>query len=163
MMMLGRQLERLQFLAGLLGDALDAGRTPARGELDWLLDVGGSTITYRTRYLASPRLASTLQLLVFDDSNPRALAFHWRGVRRTLVQLADSLGGAVEEVLEEPVRRLTAASQLSLDGLDSSAVAARAEMGAALRALAVAAEKLCDRIAMRHFSHTDLDLHTVAA
>jgi uncharacterized circularly permuted ATP-grasp superfamily protein/uncharacterized alpha-E superfamily protein len=163
MMMLGRQLERLQFLAGLLGDALADGRSPVRGELDWLLDVGGSTITYRTRYLASPRLASTLQLLVFDDSNPRALAFHWRGVRRTLVQLADSLGGAVEEVLEEPVRRLVAASQLPLDGLDVAAVAARAEMGVALRALATAAEKLSDRIAMRHFSHTDLDLHTVAA
>jgi uncharacterized alpha-E superfamily protein len=161
LMMLGRALERLQFLSALLADRLDAGAHPYRGELEWLLDVGGSTITYRTRYLASPRLAPTLQLLVFDETNPRSLAFHWRAVRRTLVQLAASLGGAVEDVMEEPIRRVSAASP-ALEAADETGTAARVEFAAALLNLNASANRLCDRLGMRHFSHTELGLHTVA-
>jgi uncharacterized circularly permuted ATP-grasp superfamily protein/uncharacterized alpha-E superfamily protein len=163
LLMLGRQLERLQFLSSLLAHRLADGRRLVRGELDWLLDVGGSTITYRTRYLASPRLTSTIQLLVFDDSNPRALAFHWRGVRRTLVQLAASLGGAVEDLMDEAIRDLMAVDLLLLDARDESAEEARRTLAAALLGLNLAAGRLCDRLGMRHFSHTDLDVHTVAA
>jgi uncharacterized circularly permuted ATP-grasp superfamily protein/uncharacterized alpha-E superfamily protein len=162
LMMLGRQLERLQFLSALLANSLQEGASPYRGELEWLLDVGGSTITYRTRYLASPRLVPTLQLLVFDDGNPRALAFHWRGVRRTLVQLAASLGGAVEDVMEESIRRLATAATGPMDATDEKGIAARAEFCAALESLNLAAGRLCDRLGMRHFSHTELDLRTVA-
>ncbi|HEV7632545.1 MAG TPA: circularly permuted type 2 ATP-grasp protein [Steroidobacteraceae bacterium] len=163
LMMLGRQLERLQFLSALLADSLAEGRMPLRGELEWLLDVGGSTITYRTRYLASPRLVPTLQLLVYDDSNPRSLAFHWRGVRRTLVQLAASLGGAVEDVMEDSIHRLGNAALGELDGDDGVAVGARLEMAEALGDLHATAGRLCDLISMRHFSHTDRDVQTVAA
>jgi uncharacterized circularly permuted ATP-grasp superfamily protein/uncharacterized alpha-E superfamily protein len=162
LMMLGRELERLQFLTALLANRLDEGANPYRGELDWLLDVGGSTITYRTRYLAAPRLAPAMQLLVFDETNPRSLAFHWRGVRRTLVQLAASLGGAVEDVMEEPIRRLAVAGGPALEATDETGVKARAEFAAALLNLNAGAGRLCDRLSLRHFSHIDLGLHTVA-
>ncbi len=163
MLMLGRQIERLQFLSSLLADRIAEGRRLVRGELDWLLDVGGSTITYRTRYLASPRLMSTIQLLVLDDSNPRALAFHWRGVRRTLAQLAASLGGAVEEVMDEAIRGLMSLDLVPLDATDETGVEARRQLAAALLELNAAAGRLCDRLGMRHFSHTGLDVQTVAA
>jgi len=163
LLMLGRQLERIQFLARLIADRIGNGRRLIRGELDWLLDVGGSTITYRTRYLATPRLTSTIQLLVFDDSNPRALAFHWRGVRRTLVQLAASLGGAVEDVMDEAIRELMAVDLLPLDASGEQGAEARLLLAQALLGLDAAAARLCDRLGMRHFSHTGLDVHTVAA
>ncbi len=162
LLMLGRELERLQFISLLLARRLGEGALPMRGELEWLLDVGGSTITYRTRYLASPRLLPTLQLLVADESNPRSLAFHWRGVRRTLVQLAASLGGAVEDVMEEPIRRMMSALTPALEANDEVGIAARGEYAAALLGLNASASRLCDRIGMRHFSHTDLNLHTVS-
>jgi uncharacterized alpha-E superfamily protein len=162
LMMLGRELERLQFLSALIADRLADGVLPHRGELEWLLDVGGSTITYRTRYLAAPRLAPTVQLLVFDESNPRALAFHWRGVRRTLVQLAASLGGAVEDVMEAPIRRLGASLVPLLEANDDAGTAARDAFAGALLDLNASASRLCDRLGMRHFSHTELGLHTVA-
>jgi uncharacterized alpha-E superfamily protein len=163
LLMLGRQLERIQFLARLIADRIGNGRRLIRGELDWLLDVGGSTITYRTRYLAAPRLTSTIQLLVFDDSNPRALAFHWRGVRRTIVQLAASLGGAVEDVMDEAIRELMAVDLLPLDASGEQGAETRLLLAQALLALDAAAARLCDRLGMRHFSHTGLDVHTVAA
>lgn len=162
LMMLGRELERIQFLSGLIADRLEGGANPSPGELEWLLDVGGSTITYRTRYLSSPRLLPALELLVFDDSNPRALAFHWRAVRRTLLQLGESLGGAVEDVMAESIQRVGVASSGPLESTDAAGVAARAEFAAALLGLQAAAARQCDRIGMRHFSHTEMDLHAVA-
>ena len=163
LLMLGRHLERIQCLSSLIAERVGIGRRLIRGELDWLLDVGGSTITYRTRYLSTPRLLSTIELLVFDDSNPRALAFHWRGVRRTLQQLTASLGGPVEDVLDEAIRELFALDLLPLDAADEAGVAARSSLVDGLNRLNAAAARLCDRLGMRHFSHTDLDVHTVSA
>ena len=159
LLMLGRQLERLQFLSGLLAQRLGSGRKVPRAELDWLLDVGGSTITYRTRHMAQPQLAPTVQLLVFDESNPRALAFHWRGVRRTLERLSESLGGGVEDSLSASIRQL---QNIELHQLDDS-LAVRASLAEALQGLESAAAQLCDRLGMRHFSHVGMDVRTVAA
>ncbi len=162
LMMLGRRLERIQFMAELLGTQISDGQQPRRGELEWLLEVGGSTITYRTRYMASPRLSPVIQLLVFDEGNPRSLAFHWAKVQRTLVQLAASLGGAVDDTLEAPIRRVASAGLTALEGSEEEASAARLEMAAALQGLDAAAGRLCDRISLRHFSHVDMDLRAVA-
>jgi uncharacterized circularly permuted ATP-grasp superfamily protein/uncharacterized alpha-E superfamily protein len=161
LMMLGRRLERVQFLAMVLTHVLETEDVPRRGVLEWLLDVGGSTITYRTRYLAAPRLAPVIQLLVFDESNPRSLAFHWRAIRKTLVQLAASLGGAVEDVMEDSIHRLSAAGLAPLEPATGSGLVARRELATAIVALEAATSRLSDRLGMRHFSHTDLDVKTV--
>src|SRR6202034_4944539 len=91
LLMLGRRLERIQFLAGLVAARLQSGEPLLQGELEWLLDVGGVSITYRTRYVATPQLAPVLQLLIFELASPRALAFQWRVLRETLAALAESL------------------------------------------------------------------------
>ena len=94
LLMLGRRLERIQFLAGLLAERLEPGEPLAQGELEWLLDVGGVSITYRTRYVATPQLAPALQLLIFEPASPRSLAFQWQALGDTLADLAASLGAA---------------------------------------------------------------------
>jgi uncharacterized alpha-E superfamily protein len=109
--------------------------------------------------MAQPQLASTVQLLVFDESNPRALAFHWRGVRRTLERLAESLGGGVEDSLSAAIRQL---QNIELHQLDDS-LAVRASLAEALHGLESAAAQLCERLGMRHFSHVGMDVRTVAA
>ena len=93
LLMLGRRLERVQFLAMLLSDRLAPGTPVRQGELEWLLDVGGVSITYRTRYVSTPKLAPVLQLLVFDEGSPRALCFQWSAIRAALADLAESGGG----------------------------------------------------------------------
>ncbi len=162
LLMLGRRLERTQFLAGLLAARLSSGAPPDQGELEWLLDVGAVSITYRTRHLSTPRLAPVLQLLIFDESSPRALAFQWGAIRQTLAELAQSLGAGPDEQLEEPVARLTALGTAALEEEGEQGAARRQSVAAALAALSAAAGRLCDRLAMRHFSLVDLDLHTVA-
>jgi uncharacterized circularly permuted ATP-grasp superfamily protein len=163
LMMIGRRLERLQFLAELLAYRLQSGETPAQSELEWLLDIGDSTITYRTRYLASPRLGETVDLLVFDQSNPRALAFQWHAIGYSLVRLAASLGGAPDDTLDEAVALVEETQLTAIDGSSTRAMRARQSLAEQLGALALAAGRLSDRLSLKYFSMVDLELRTVAA
>jgi uncharacterized alpha-E superfamily protein len=43
--------------------------------LDLLLETWDSVMTYRSRYLSTPRLAGVLDLLLCDEANPRSLGF----------------------------------------------------------------------------------------
>jgi len=162
MLMLGRRLERIQFLAGLLATRLQEGCPVKQAELEWLLDIGGVSITYRTRYVSAPLLAPALQLMVFEDGSPRALAYQWRKIRSTLAALAVSIGAQPDDPLEQPVAQL---KQLGTAGLDDEAEQGeeRQRMSAALSALALAAQKISDRLALRHFSLVGSDVHTVAS
>jgi uncharacterized circularly permuted ATP-grasp superfamily protein/uncharacterized alpha-E superfamily protein len=163
LMMLGRRLERMQFLAELLAMRLAAGVTPPQNELEWLLDIGDSTITYRTRYQASPLLGSTIDLLVFDKTNPRALAYQWNHMQYSLVRIAASLGGIADESIDEAVSTVEQFEVVAIDGDSSRALRAREALAASLQELSGAAGRLSDRLSLKHFSLIDIELRTVAA
>jgi uncharacterized circularly permuted ATP-grasp superfamily protein/uncharacterized alpha-E superfamily protein len=163
LLMLGRRLERVQFLAGLLADRLAADTPLSQIELEWLLDVGGVSITYRTRYAATPQLAPVLQLLVFEEASPRALRFQWLAIERTLSDLAQSLGALPDTQLEQPIARLVGMVGAPIEDEGQAGDALRQSMSEALSELAVAAGRLSERLALRHFSFVDLDLQTVAS
>jgi uncharacterized circularly permuted ATP-grasp superfamily protein/uncharacterized alpha-E superfamily protein len=163
LLMLGRRLERLQFLAELLAQRLDAGALPSQAELEWLLDIGDSTITYRTRYLASPQLGPTIDLLIYDQSNPRAIAFQWHEIEQSLLRIAASLGGTPDDTLNEPVALVQGLQLAALDGESSRALRARDSLSSQLAALAAAAGLLSDRISLKHFSLIETPLRMVAA
>jgi uncharacterized circularly permuted ATP-grasp superfamily protein/uncharacterized alpha-E superfamily protein len=162
LMMVGRRLERMQFLAGLLAHRLRPGETPMQSELEWLLDIGDSTITYRTRYLAAPRLGPTVDLLVFDQTNPRALAFQWHAIEHSLVRVAVSLGGAPDDTLDEAVALVEEMQLSAIEGESARAVRARQSLSEALMELSTAAGRLSDRLSLKHFSLIDDEFHTVA-
>jgi uncharacterized circularly permuted ATP-grasp superfamily protein/uncharacterized alpha-E superfamily protein len=163
LMMVGRRLERLQFLAELLSQRLQSGETPSQSELRWLLDIGDSTITYRTRYLAAPRLGSTIDLLVYDQTNPRALAFQWHAIEYSLVRLAASLGGIPEDTLDEAVALVEEMQLSDIDGDSPRALRARQSLAEQLQGLAAAAGIVSDRLSLKYFSHIDDGMRTVAA
>src|SRR5271170_5691830 len=163
LMMVGRRLERLQFLAELLFLRLKSGATPAQSELEWLLDIGDSTITYRTRYLASPRLGETIDLLVFDPSNPRALAFQWHEIEHYLVRVAASLGGAPDGTLDAAVAAVVEMQLSAVDGDSGRAERARQSLAEQLNALSLAAGRLSDQLSLKHFSLIDVSIRPVAA
>jgi uncharacterized alpha-E superfamily protein len=163
LMMVGRRLERLQFLAELLYHRLKLGATPAQSELEWLLDIGDSTITYRTRYLASPRLGETIDLLVFDQSNPRALAFQWHEIEHYLVRVAASLGGAPDGTLDQAVGAVEELQLSAIDGDSGRAERARQTLAEHLNQLSLAAGRLSDQLSLKHFSLIDVSIRPVAA
>jgi uncharacterized circularly permuted ATP-grasp superfamily protein/uncharacterized alpha-E superfamily protein len=163
LMMVGRRLERLQFLSELLFHRLKTGMTPAQSELEWLLDIGDSTITYRTRYLALPRLGETVDLLVFDQRNPRALAFQWHAIEYSLIRIAASLGGTPDDTLDESVALVEEMQLTAIDGDSTRAERARQSLAAQLNELSLAAGRLSNQLSLKHFSLIDSGLRSVAA
>jgi uncharacterized circularly permuted ATP-grasp superfamily protein/uncharacterized alpha-E superfamily protein len=74
-MSIGRRLERAIYLTRLLRQI-----TLPLSEQDWpllecLLEVADSTMTYRTRYYTTLQPMAVLDVLMADESNPRALDF----------------------------------------------------------------------------------------
>ena len=72
---LGRRLERAAHTAGLLRSTLVEVDEQEGAVLEALLEIGDSAITYRTRYLAALQCAPVLDLLLTDDTNPRAVVY----------------------------------------------------------------------------------------
>lgn len=72
---MGRRLERLRSGVDLLKQLTVRGDPEGDGALSLLLELADSTMTYRGRYQAAPRLPAVLDLLLADDSNPRSAYF----------------------------------------------------------------------------------------
>ncbi|MGH8230769.1 MAG: circularly permuted type 2 ATP-grasp protein [Steroidobacteraceae bacterium] len=163
MLMLGRRLERIQFLAGLLAERLAGGASPSQSELEWLLDVGCLGITYRTRYVSAPELATVLQLLIFEPASPRALSFQWQAAADTLADLAQSVGAPAEEPLAQAMARLAASGLNDIQDAGETGAQRLRVLSQALAEVAAAAASQSDRLALRHFSLIDVDFHTLAS
>jgi uncharacterized alpha-E superfamily protein len=71
---MGRRLERCTYIVRVVKDLCT--REPQQiGALNLLLDVCDSGLTHRFRYQTSPTLATVLDLLLVDDTNPRSVAY----------------------------------------------------------------------------------------
>jgi uncharacterized circularly permuted ATP-grasp superfamily protein/uncharacterized alpha-E superfamily protein len=71
---MGRRVERITFIAHLLRDTLvDPGADPVL--LETVLEIADSSLTYRRRYMTLLETHAIADLLLADDSNPRAVAF----------------------------------------------------------------------------------------
>jgi uncharacterized circularly permuted ATP-grasp superfamily protein/uncharacterized alpha-E superfamily protein len=109
---LGRRIERAQFV---LGSALGPFQ---QSPIDWdaamrlALELCDSTISYRWRYLGQLQPAPVLDLVVLDDSNPRAFAFQLRSIASHLERLGQASGTRVPDPLTDLDKDLERAVQL---------------------------------------------------
>ncbi len=156
LMVVGRKLERLQFLATLLQSRLSGAAAPTQAELEWLLEITGSTIAYRSRYRSIPRLPLVLDLLLKDESNAHAIVFQWRAIYSALEQLKQSLGATAEDPLHGPVHELLECDLGPLEGEGSGATYARNGLTQLLESLHNATAQLSDALSLRYFSHINL-------
>ena len=161
LMLLGRRLERLQFLSELLAGKLQSGVALAQGELDWLLDINGCTIAYRSRYLSSPRLGLVLDLLLREPANPRAVSFQRRAIRQELLQLAEIFDVSVDAKLNQPIAAVLDADFGALEGDGQGASYARQSLSARLHELSAAVRRVSDDLSLRHFSHVEREQRMV--
>jgi len=146
----GRLLERL----GGMGAAL-AALVPAIGSRDassvateLLLELFDSEITFRARYQHHEDLLALADLLVFDDTNPRAFAGTLRRLRTELGKLPEPAG--LREMLPAE------GAGLPLEALrDADANALRALLAHTAASLQSAASALSDVIGQRYFAHAD--------
>jgi uncharacterized circularly permuted ATP-grasp superfamily protein/uncharacterized alpha-E superfamily protein len=161
-LVLGRRLERLLFLNDLLINRLSSTTYSWRNELEWLLDINGCTIAYRTRYVATPRIAPVLDLLINDLGNPRTLAFQWESMRAVLGRLATVLEGIPTNSLQTEMAAIGAIDLNALEDGGRDVNPARQELIERLVSLGAAARGLSDRLSLRYFSHIDMQLRAVA-
>ncbi|MFM7704141.1 MAG: circularly permuted type 2 ATP-grasp protein, partial [Rubrivivax sp.] len=145
---IGRLIERLVGMSQALQDFLAQGaleQGPGQG-LDPLLEFFDSTITFRSRYQRRADLLAVVDLLVLDDTNPRALA----GLLRRLRSEVPKLPGAAAPLLADWPTPGTGLELEALRGLDDAAIAECVQALAAqweARALALA-----EAIGHRHFA-----------
>jgi uncharacterized circularly permuted ATP-grasp superfamily protein/uncharacterized alpha-E superfamily protein len=161
LMRVGRRIERLQFIAGVLAQQLDSPVGHRPGTVEWLLAVCDSRTIYRARYRSAPRIGAMLDLLMLDDQHPTALAFQHRMIDRDLAELARALGTEAEAGLT-PLPELDSEALLRLEAGDSAGRSRRAVLAQRLRAGAAEAGQLSDRLSHRHFSHVQPDAYALA-
>ncbi|MEO8409246.1 MAG: circularly permuted type 2 ATP-grasp protein, partial [Propionivibrio sp.] len=170
-LIIGRRIERLIFLANAIAQFLRLESTRATGSLEWLLELADSIITYRSRYMTQPELLPALDLIVFDQANPHAVAFQLQNLVRYVGRLARELGDANGALSDHALRpllaRLLAFDDQRFETLDFAQCRACdpcAELADLLDEVAMTAASLSDRLAMRYFTHVgDVGRQTLAA
>jgi len=145
----GRLLERLVGVAGIFRAFLEAGALQTAAGIELLLELFDSAITFRARYQRHEDLLALTELLVLDNTNPRAFA----GVLRRLRTELKKLPGGDERTAELLQRLPAEGAGLTLEALRG---ADDARLSAVLlersRELRQAALDLADAIGSRYFN-----------
>ncbi len=161
LMRLGRRIERMQFVAGILARQLAGGHATRPETVEWLLDVCDSTPIYRARYVGAPRLSQMLNLLLYDDGHPMALVFLRRAIDRDLDELARPLEGETERgVADVPLLPADIAGKLDAAGEEGEET--RATIADELLRISASAAGLSDRISRRYFALIESDAQALA-
>ena len=158
---LGRRLERAAHTTGLLSNTLVDADDREGSVLEALLEIGDSSITYRSRYLTALQCVPVLDLLLTDDTNPRAVVYQ-------LVRLADHVERLPRDrnmpSLSPAQRRVTA----MLTGLRLAEIEVLCRIGrngrrghleTALAELQADFSGLSDTITHHYLSHAELTRH----
>ena len=162
-MRLGRRIERMQFVAGILVRQLTGDQATRPETIEWLLEVCDSTPIYRARYAGAPRLAPMLNLLLYDDDHPMALAFHRRSIDRDLDDLARTPGRRARARRARRCRCCRPGRAELLDSPDDAGMRRARRTGASSSASwRRGASQLSDRLSRRYFALIDSDAHALA-
>ena len=158
---IGRRIERLQFICGMLLQAL-AG--PADADLTWVLDLADSSVTYRSRYMARPEWLPVLDLLVRDAHNPRSVVFQLKGLNDFVNRIMDAYG--VEDARGEGLAERLDPAVLALESIDPGADLRHgsARLAALLQEWHDASSRLSEQLGLRFFAHVgEVSRQTFAA
>lgn len=153
---LGRRVERAANQAWLIRQILALAEEPESEQLLFLLEIADSTMTYRYRYVDQLQVAPVIDLLVLDDSNPRAIALQLDTLARHVADLPRATPAQArgqEAKLVEGVRaRLKAADVEALAAVDDSG--RRGELVALMSAVYDAMPQLADSVTANFFRHS---------
>jgi uncharacterized alpha-E superfamily protein len=113
-------------------------------DLDLLLTLADSQITYRSRYLVGPLLAPVRDLVVLDSYNPRSVAFQIAALNDHIASLPNLREGG----LIDPPHRLAVTLQAAMSAGEADAFDTKS-----LFALEQDLLKLADVIGAHYFPH----------
>jgi uncharacterized circularly permuted ATP-grasp superfamily protein/uncharacterized alpha-E superfamily protein len=157
---LGRHIERLAFVATTLDDVAAGQVTDDPSVLEWLLDLSDSLITYRARHARRPEWVAVMDLLLFDERNPRSVMFQVGKIAKHVRLLPDANLMAVLEEIDviHATGNRRDSRQRELFG---GGVSGRDQLPRACQRLAA---RVSDALTHRYFSHVyELPRATVTA
>ncbi len=147
---LGRRIERGQSVASQLARALDQKPERIEAGLALALEICDSTLTYRARYLSVVQPAPVIDLVVADESNPRALGFQLVAARNTLAVLAGREDAPLAAMFDPAIAeaRLMVSDLVGAD--DQPAVCAT--LAPRLRAIEAGVAAISDAVMRQYFA-----------
>ncbi|QBG46927.1 hypothetical protein EGM51_05775 [Verrucomicrobia bacterium S94] len=112
---MGFRLERAVMSAMLLKELLTSPDPYEAPMLDAILEIGSSSITYRTRYQSNVAVLPLLDLLISDHSNPRSIAFQLELLNEHIRELSNlpRTGQLTEQIQSEELVRFVENFDLS--------------------------------------------------
>ena len=140
---MGRRVERLSTMCSTLQVAIEEGRAH---ELEWLLELADSSVTYRSRYLAAPEWLPVLDMVMRDEANPRSLAFQAKGLADFIAKL-EATHGTFASTLFAPAH--AALRELDARDLRPESV----HLADVIADLQRAAYEISDATSLKFFSH----------
>ncbi|HEY0760624.1 MAG TPA: circularly permuted type 2 ATP-grasp protein [Acidisarcina sp.] len=157
---IGRRIERSMRLVELFRAIIVPLNPDHWQELEMLLEVADSSITYRSRYFTALQAAPVLDLIMNDDSNPRSLAFQVNSLIGHCAGLSKMPSGtgwpaAQQRQLEGAAARLFGADVQAL--CDVGPGAPRLELDRLLADLETALPALSEAISNTYFSHAVME------
>lgn len=156
---MGRRLSRALNLSDVMLAAFGAieGEYEDAGSLQFVLELGDSFITYRSRYRLTPVLPLVLDLLLIDETNPRSLAFQLAALVEHVDQLPQS--GQRLQRIEESRLLLSLLTQVRVS--DVNALAAvdgdhrRSGLQSLLKEQITMLPQISDALGRRYFALTE--------
>jgi uncharacterized circularly permuted ATP-grasp superfamily protein/uncharacterized alpha-E superfamily protein len=151
---IGRRIERAVQMVDLIRHGLGFECDTDSGQLEVLLEIADSSITYRSRYLTSMQPELVLDLLLLDEANPRSVAYQ-------LAQLhdhIDGLPGSRSPIHRAPESRLAisllTAVQLAevREFIDANSEGWRANLETLLNRLTSELRSLSETLTRQYFS-----------
>jgi uncharacterized circularly permuted ATP-grasp superfamily protein/uncharacterized alpha-E superfamily protein len=155
---MGLRIERAVYLCESLLGVLDAPDPGDTSLLDALLEIGDSSLTYRSRYNLVPQLAAVFDLLLLDDLNPRSLLYQLITLQGHLEQLPAERNVAPVS----PRQTLLLECLLSLRMVDPRELASQdiapgeSRVAEVLRKTLVNLPALSDELAQAYFAHASM-------
>lgn len=150
---IGRRIERSLHVLDLLDATQIAASVTIAAALELALDVLDSQMTYRARYPSPPRFLPTLDLLLADETNPRALGFQ---VAR-LMEHAEMLAADRVFKVFSAEHRVAISLQATVRTLDLGQVMPRGHRGVTIDAVTATMRDdlyhLVDALTRRYFVH----------
>ena len=153
---IGRRIERalqtLRVIRGLLVDA----HSDVLPRLEAMLEIADSSMTYRYRYLTTLQLAPVLDLVLADESNPRAVGFQLMALSEHIKVLARDESDIVRTSEQKLI--LSAQASLRLADVESFSTVNgpgdRQELDDFLASLTFELRALSDSITHTYLTHT---------
>lgn len=138
----GRRVERALGGLNLLGAAAEqgSGESPL---LDPLLETCDSVMTYRRRHFSRPRLDAVIDLIFFDPTNPRSVAYQIHVIHSEITRFSGNPDFGLMPKIREHVQQLDS----RFENPDAPDVLE-------LEALNVSVEGLSDLLTQHFFSHS---------